>query len=663
MKKATLILALLSASSMSARFAIVADTRVYVPKTEPVYVKLAAQDLASDVRKITGRELPVVVEQSRCGSHCVVVASATQSPEAIPQSILGTIRSKWEAHSVSETPGGLLIAGSDEHGAMFGAYDFIERYLNVDPLYYWTGREPHHRESLSWDRVQIEPAEPTFRFRGWFLNDEDLLTEWHDGGGPRNINYPYYHQVTAPEVLARVFEAALRLQMNLVIPASFTDIDNPPERRMIEAATARGLYVTMHHVEPMGVSAFAFGNYWKSQGRDVPFSFFTQRPAFEQAWRHYAEEWAKFPGVIWQLGLRGIADRPVWVSDPNAPSTDEGRGKLISDAMAAQWRIVRAVDSRPHPLATTTLWMEGSDLNKKGLLQFPTDVTVIFADNSPGWRMQQDFFETPREPGRHYGIYYHHALWGSGPHLAQGVSPKKTYEIFREAVTRGSHWYAVLNVSNVREFALGLDASSRMLRAFPTFEPDRYLHDWCAARFGPGAAAAERAYRKFFDSYFVDEKKGTPQFLDGLALHAGTKVLTDLLAGKTDENATELLSRIRKQRAGLNEAGSIASEACAHMDAEGRHFFESNLISQQRILLGITKWLEAGLVASQASERGAKLSALKEAQQALAIIRSGQALAARGEFRDWYRGDRKMNLAAAEQLTNRAVEHFSGKQQ
>ena len=78
--------------------------------------------------------------------------------------------------------------------------------------------------------------EPTFRYRGWFINDEDLLTEWFGDGGRRDIAYRYYHQVTSPKATRHVFEALLRLQCNLVIPASFVDIRNPAEERLVRMA-------------------------------------------------------------------------------------------------------------------------------------------------------------------------------------------------------------------------------------------------------------------------------------------------------------------------------------------------------------------------------------------------------------------------------------------
>jgi hypothetical protein len=675
---------------------------ILVSPGEPECVRLAAEDLAGDVEKIAGQRPRIVARVEDCAANCVIVGTASRAESArllgrFAPNVGGGLRGRWEEYRVQSVTSrvgpvksALVVAGSDERGTMFGLYAFIEERLGVDPLYFWTDREPPKRDRLAWQEVRITGREPTFRYRGWFINDEDLLAEWKGGGGRREIDYPFYHQVTAPEVFGRVFEAMLRLQYNLVIPASFTDITNPAEERMVAEAVRRGLFVSMHHVEPMGVSAFAFQNYWRRKGREVPYSFVRHRAEFEETWRHFAQRWARWaPQVVWQLGLRGIADRPLWVTDPHAPQTDAARGKLISDAMRLQAEIVRSVDPRPQPPMTTTLWMEGAALNREGHLQFPPDVTVVFADNSPGWKWQADFYETKREAGRGYGVYYHHALWGSGPHLAQAVPPRKTHELIKEAVARGASEYAILNVSNVREFALGVDASARMLREFAAFDPDRFLAQWCAARFGAAAGQAEQAYRAFFASYVINNQTGTPLLLDGLTLGMGLRFLgevkrigeaagsgaklaqpqaaewarrhiPDMVAGEQTD-PRRLLQRMQEQRAALEDAGRKADAAAGQLRGEARLFFENNLLAQQRILLGLVKWAEAAVRAGLAAEAGERAECgrqLRAALDAFAEIRAGQSLTARGKWADWYRGDRKMNLARAEELTRQVAALF-----
>lgn len=88
------------------------------------------------------------------------------------------------------------------------------------------------------------------------------------------------------------------MQFNLIIPASFIDIRNSDGRVLVETAANRGLFLSMHHIEPMGVSAFTYFNYWKAKNGSKPlFSYFSNKEKVEEVWRVYADEWAKFPNV------------------------------------------------------------------------------------------------------------------------------------------------------------------------------------------------------------------------------------------------------------------------------------------------------------------------------------------------------------------------------
>lgn len=678
--------------------------QIWVGPDEPAYVRKAAADLIADSAKIVGSSAPKLTFAASfetCASPCVVLASVNvpSSARHVPAATAAKIRGKWEAFeiTVAEDAKGdagkqhLVIAGSDPRGTIFGLYGFIEQRLGVDPLYFWTGREPAPRPSLSWPvaSVAMSAGEPSVKYRGWFINDEDLLTEWKDGGGRRELDYPYYSQVVLPDVADRVFEAMVRLRMNLVIPASFIDILNPPEAALVERARDRGLYLSMHHVEPMGVSGFTFQNYWKARGKSPKFSFFSSRAELEEVWRVYAAAWAKQPDVIWQIGLRGIADRPMWMADPSIPQSDAERGRLISEAMAVQMKIISEVDHRPNPPVTTTLWAEGAFMQAEGHLKIPADVTVVFSDNSPGWKLQRDFFEAPREAGRAYGIYYHHQLWSAGPHLVQAVPPAKTHEIVSLAMAKNAGSYAVLNVGNVREFAIGLDASARMLRDLRGFVPERFVAEWCANRFGEAAGVrACAAYRALFDSYAISPETKTPMLMDGQTIAAGLRTLTRLeraRAGNTapaqtaeqkasaewgaralsDTNPAaqmddaSLLKWAAAQRARLDEAvklGEQAREAIAAGPA--REFFDANLVAQAGMHRGLTAWLEQVLTASLAQARGdrqAAMAALNAGRAALRGMRESQKFAMRGRFEDWYRGDKKMRLSRAEEATDKLI--------
>jgi hypothetical protein len=45
---------------------------------------------------------------------------------------------------------------------------------------------------------------------------------------------------------------------------------------------------------------------------------------------------------------------------------------------------------------------------------------------------------------------------------SQPVPPQKSYALMQEAVSKGAAEYVIINVSNVREFVLGIDATAKM---------------------------------------------------------------------------------------------------------------------------------------------------------------------------------------------------------
>lgn len=657
---------------------------VAVAPGEAECVRLAVADLTSDVRKITGRDLTTVGPAAVGATVMVVSLNRPEGVawlEKIAPGFGAGLMGKWESYRVETVGDRLLIAGSDERGTMFGLYAFVEKYLEVDPLHFWATRSPKPRESLAWDRIKLSSGEPAFKFRGWFINDEDLLTEWKDGGGKRNIDYPYYGQVVKRDVMAHIAEALVRSRCNLIIPASFIDIMNPPEAALVEECARRGVFVSQHHVEPLGVSAFSYFNYWKKRGRDLKYSYFSHPAEVREVWRAYAAAWAKYPNVIWQLGLRGIADRPMWLADPNTPQSDADRGRLISEAMAEQVKILDEVaPGKPRHLSTT-LWAEGSTLNQSGLLSIPPETIVVFADNSPGWKWQADFYSTPRRAENRYGVYYHHALIGSGPHLAQVPSPARTFTVMQAAVAHSAATYAISNVSNIREFVLGIDATAKMTWRMDDFDAERFLDDWVAARFSRNQKEIAAAYRAYFAAWQIHERQQVPFLMDGQMFGAGNAALRQLgqkiRDGKIgggpapehppgdafwrsldDMHPTSSRSeRIRgatAQQAEFERVRQFAQAAANGLPAGEVRLLADNLVFQCAIMVQTSAWLAAVETAGEALDLGCMAecaAALTAAEAAFAQIPVLAENYARAPWENWYRGSKKLNIAATLQRT------------
>ncbi|RRJ95299.1 hypothetical protein Ga0100231_014265 [Opitutaceae bacterium TAV4] len=557
----------------------------------------------------------------------------------------------------------VLLCGSDAHGAMWAVYEFCERILGIDPLYLWTDSPPPPPAGafhIPRSAIRTHEDQPhTFRYRGWFINDEDLLCGWRDGGGHRTIDYPYYHQVVHPGVMARVVETALRLKQNLLIPASFLDIDNPAEEALVRLATERGLHISQHHIEPLGVSHFAMERYWRARGRATPPSYVTEPDLVRETWRHYATRWARHPGVVWQLGLRGRGDRPVWENDSHVPPTMEARGALISRAIADQHAIVAEVLGRDDFVSTTTLWQEGTVLHNAGHLHFPPKTLILFADTlqtqrtaggQPFYaqRWGADFHSVARQPRHAYGIYYHVAVWRSGPHLAQGVPPAKIQHAVGEAVARGDTALAITNVANLREVVLGIRAMAALTWNFASFDHDAFMRDWCARQFGNDAAPdAIRLYQDFHDAMPplpAGDSAHPALYHDGALRESGLVCLEAMqrFATSTDapspslpildvgcstldvrrsghrpppppppwlENFTpQTLQNLTTWTAhGLARWPAVIANARAlasRIPPERASFFHHHFIVQATIMLGLNQWLAALLQAFRALSEG-----------------------------------------------------------
>ncbi len=619
----------------------------------------ALEDLSRDAERVCGRRACVkpYAPAEDDGGYAVFVLD-----EALTD--------RPERFRIEVTADRVTVSAGEPRGLLWGIYTLSSDYLGVDPGIRFTRIMPERRGEAAFPEGVRDEA-PHFRFRGWFINDEDLLTKWVAGGGTRRIDYPFYHTVTHPDALDAVLETALRMRINLIIPASFVDIRNPAEENLIRMATERGLYVSQHHVEPMGTSYFGYENYWRDRGREVTACYSRQKEMFEEVWRDSARRWAKYDGVIWQLGLRGRADRPLWQSDADAPKTDAERGRMIGEAMAKQYEIVsEAVGGKPF-LSSTTLWAEGSALYGGGHLTIPQGTTVVFADAGSTQMMCADFFEVPREAGRTRGVYYHAAFWGDGPHLAQANDPRKMEWNYREAVRRGDDFYSILNVSSVREVLFCAAANAALVWSPEGFDSGSFMRCWCEKHWGAGTAELLRAYfdafpeRKvgkgwFFNAAELPEDLPFPAgvLMDGVTRQAGNRILAAWEKGDADAAV-----RIADEYAPLVGRGipafrKVLTAAWAKTDGlagSRARYFDESLVLQAETMLALYEWLRALCTAARTEDPEVRERALADGAFTLDRYLRSRRRAESGVFAHWFRGDDKMNVREMRDRTERAM--------
>src|SRR5262249_30467242 len=139
----------------------------------------------------------------------VTLTDAAVLPQGIARQKLA---GQWEAYQVWTTNNAVWLVGSDFRGTAFAAYTLSER-LGIDPLYLWTGYEAEKRSTLILKQTDFFTGPPTFKFRGFFHDDEDILPRPFDENG-----YPLQTGTVPRLWYERFFETALRLRMNMVAP-------------------------------------------------------------------------------------------------------------------------------------------------------------------------------------------------------------------------------------------------------------------------------------------------------------------------------------------------------------------------------------------------------------------------------------------------------------
>lgn len=355
----------------------------------------------------------------------------------------------------------VILSGKDDLGVMWAIYTFLMEDLNIPPFYKFDGIKLNKTDLITLKQRTVQ-KHPVTRFRGWFVNDEDLLENFQSLG-TRDINYYFYKKVIHPELFSLVVETALRYRMNLIIPSTLIDIKNPYEKKLVEIASKRGLYISQHHIEPLGVSRFALEKYFDEKKIKGKVSYIHNKEAFMSCWEEYASLWSKFPRVIYQIGLRGKGDRPVW-EDEIFENTDKAHGELISDAINSQVKIIKKFNKGKPLLLSYTMWMESAHLYDSGYLDIPNNTIIVFSDIGASGMFGDDFYNVPRFLGRYnYGVYYHAGYWNVGSHLVDGVVPQKMLYNYRLVYKTNANYYSIINVANVKEFTFSLFLNSLMI--------------------------------------------------------------------------------------------------------------------------------------------------------------------------------------------------------
>jgi hypothetical protein len=629
-------------------------------------VRLATKDLLGDFTKVFGTTPRLVSNLDDARGTAVLIGQGPNLPFDVKCAMAQDTESF--AFSTVNLPNKrsniVCLTGADMRGTIYAIYQFSQSILGVDPMYLWTDKQPEKRRfiTLPADFARAYPK-PVFRYRGFFPNDEDLLTGWRpaEKGQQTGISLTSWDNIYA---------TILRLKGNMVVPGTWIF----PDDAQVHLATERGLIVNQHHAIPLGVNVAR----WPA---DVPYNFSTHPEILERAWTNAVATYKPDEEILWSVGLRGLSDSSYATLDPSVRGNDQLLGERVSQAIADQMRIVRA--KYPNAQFVTDLWQEGARLMQQGYLKIPPEVTLVWADTGYG-DMQDD-----GQVAAGQGAYFHVAMMnGHANQLSEMVPVARIQSELGRYIQAGATAYLLVNTSDIRPVAMTTRALMEVAwGGLPEGRVDDtvFYKRWATEEFGAKSADAVTAiYKEYFSAPALRPSGGFPGAphtnTAPITVHPATReygdqhyhseirrIILDTLSGHQVASMPSQSPKWTQPRltpafdAEMRHAAleqdiqdcataqprwdavwdhAVAAEAL--VDPDRRDYYQAEVLTMitinresNRSLLLVAKAVEhaeAGQTDQARSEVVAALHALDDIQESMTKAEYGQ-------WKNWYRGD------------------------
>jgi len=183
-RKTALLALFLFVTAVHAQVVIDGETTILIDASEPGPIQKAARNLASDMQTVFGKPVRLARDRAAASATTICIAFSRNLPESVAKPAgwevlqMKAAANPWPGSPVRD---GIVLTGSDMRGTIYAVYEFSRRFLKVDPFYWWTDHAPPQGERVAAPaNLDLRENSPTFRYRGWFMNCEDLMT----GGGP-----------------------------------------------------------------------------------------------------------------------------------------------------------------------------------------------------------------------------------------------------------------------------------------------------------------------------------------------------------------------------------------------------------------------------------------------------------------------------------------------
>ncbi|KAH6871562.1 hypothetical protein B0T10DRAFT_417276 [Thelonectria olida] len=466
--------------------------QIWVDSRDFKGIQRAAVDLSVDFGRVIGVNGTVQLKKSLPGnsnadkSKSLIIVGSVGKSRLVDDLVskgkldVSKIKDKWEAYTTAfvkapfrDVSWALVVAGSDQRGAIYGLYDISEQ-IGVSPWYWWADVPPKRKSEIWVQNTRKVQGSPSVKYRGFFINDEaPNLTGWAE----MNFGLTPSGRPFNSEFYKLVFELCLRLRSNYIWPAMWgssfyvDDSDNGP------IAGDYGVVIGTSHHEPMARSETeqinnVQGPWDWGKNKDNITKFF--RDGVERA-----RDWE----TMYTMGMRGSGD----AASPTLTSEQLEEIIKVQQSLLKDVLNVTDIDRVPQ---TWVLYKEVGSYYQAGM-QVPESVTLLWTDDNVG-----NLLRTPlaNETNHTAGVYYHFDYVGSPRNYKwiNTIQLVKTWEQMHLAYEKGAREIWIANVGDIKPLEIPmthfLDMAYDMSKHATPDSTTNWIKRWATREFGAAVA-------------------------------------------------------------------------------------------------------------------------------------------------------------------------------
>ena len=435
--------------------------------------KSTVDDLIGDLNQVLDKPIQVITDNEKIPEDGKLIIVGTTESNKLLDSIIqehrfqgklrpnGGIRTKVKSSNSKDM---VLLVGFDTEGLQQTIYDYSKEVLRIDPLAYWTGKEPQKsmgNNIFDFENKSIAP--PKVPIRCYFENDVDELANYRG----KLLEYDWesytemidalvrlrYNAIQFFDMLGRP-EFFLRPEYQKLAPDYQLDVDYLD--KMMDYAHAKGMKIQVD---------FALSYQLKPLDEDKASCWKEYKEDWMDSWRYYFEETPLAKTDIFILRPRN----QVWDWEYKS-SCGEDKIEVFNEVFQV---FDQMVDSYKKDATKALIcYSDAMDMYNQGFRP-PKDWIIAWSDDGFG-----GFEHLPETTdGYQFGTYMHAGFWLN--HTVHNPYPERVEEKMKIMFDDyGADAYCMVNGQTFRPFLLNIEAYSQICQDPTNFDAEQFYTTW-----------------------------------------------------------------------------------------------------------------------------------------------------------------------------------------